>query len=344
MTVIDVGGQVRHGEELDISAVETWLKDQGVELQGQAQVTQYSGGASNWTYRLEYDNVDLILRRPPKGTKAKSAHDMAREYNVQKHLAPHYPVLPEMLALCQDEQVIGCDFYVMKRIAGIILHQVPYQGTELEKLGKGEGYCRRQVEGWDTRYQKALTPNVPDFAFVRQWLQQYIPADSKTCVIHNDWRFDNVILDPQQPTKVIGVLDWEMATLGDPLMDLGSALAYWIQDDDDALMKSSRRQPTNLKGMLTRQQVVDYYLAKTGLQPTNWAFYEVFGLFRLAVIAQQIYYRYYHQQTDNPAFKDFWIMIHALHIRALKLIAENNVEAQQLIPEYAAKLQDILKR
>jgi aminoglycoside phosphotransferase (APT) family kinase protein len=127
-------------------------------------------------------------------------------------------------------------------------------------------------------------------------------------------------------------------------MDLGSALAYWIQEDDDALMKSSRRQPTNLKGMLTRQQVVDYYLEKTGLQPTNWAFYEVFGLFRLAVIAQQIYYRYYHQQTDNPAFKDFWILIHALHIRALKLIAQNNTEAQQLIPEYAAKLQDILKR
>ena len=226
----------------------------------------------------------------------------------------------------------------------IELHQVPYQGTELEKLGKGEGYCRRQVEGWDARYQKALTPNVPDFAFVRQWLLEHIPADSKTCVIHNDWRFDNVILDPQQPTQVIGVLDWEMATLGDPLMDLGSALAYWIQEDDDALMKSSRRQPTNLKGMLTRQQVVDYYLDKTGLQPENWAFYEVFGLFRLAVIAQQIYYRYYHQQTDNPAFKDFWILIHALHIRALKLIAANNAEAQQLIPEYGAKLQDILKR
>jgi aminoglycoside phosphotransferase (APT) family kinase protein len=373
MAVIDVGGQVRHGEELDISAVETWLKDQGVNLQGQAQVTQYSGGASNWTYRLQYDNADLILRRPPKGTKAKSAHDMAREYLVQKHLAPFYPVLPDMVALCQDENVIGCDFYVMNRIEGIIpranlpkelqldeqqvqqlclnvldklieLHQVPYQGTELEQLGKGEGYCRRQVEGWDTRYSKALTPNVPDFAFVRQWLQQHIPADSKTCVIHNDWRFDNVILDPQQPTQVIGVLDWEMATLGDPLMDLGSALAYWIQDDDDALMKSSRRQPTNLKGMLTRQQVVDYYLEKTGLQPTNWAFYEVFGLFRLAVIAQQIYYRYYHQQTDNPAFKGFWILIHALHIRALKLIAQNNTEAQQLIPEYAAKLQDILKQ
>ena len=373
MTIIDIGNQVRNGEELDVNAVETWLTNQGIKLQGQVKLSQYSGGASNWTYRLQYDNVDLILRRPPQGTKAKSAHDMVREYHVQQYLAPFYPVLPEMIALCQDERVIGCDFYVMKRIEGIIpranlpqelaldeqqvrqlclnvldklieLHQVPYQGTALETLSRGEGYCHRQVEGWDARYCKALTPNVPDFAFVRQWLQQHCPADAQTCIIHNVWRFDNVILDPQQPTKVIGVLDWEMATLGDPLMDLGSALAYWIQDDDDALLKASRRQPTHLKGMLTRQQVVDYYLEKTGLQPKNWSFYEVFGIFRLAVIAQQIYYRYYHQQTDNPAFKDFWILVQALHIRALQLIAKSNMAAQQLMTEYKTKLQDILKQ
>ena len=373
MAVIDVGGQVRHGEELDIVAVENWLKEQGVELQGQAQVTQYSGGASNWTYRLQYDNADLILRRPPKGTKAKSAHDMAREYNVQKHLVLFYPVLPEMIALCQDDSVIGCDFYVMKRIEGIIpranlpkelqldqsqvqqlclnvldklieLHQVPYQGTELEKLGKGDGYCRRQVEGWDARYQKALTPNVPDFAFVRQWLLEHIPADSKTCVIHNDWRFDNVILDPKNPTQVIGVLDWEMATLGDPLMDLGSALAYWVEDTDNQIFKATRRQPTHLKGMFTRQQVVDYYLQKTGLSTDNWTFYEVFGIFRLAVIAQQIYYRYYHKQTNNPAFKDFWIVIHALHIRALKLIGLQKIEANELAQKYIAKFKELMPK
>ena len=373
MTMIDIGGQVRHGEELDISAVEKWLKDQGVQLQGQAQVTQYSGGASNWTYRLQYDNQDLILRRPPKGTKAKSAHDMEREYNVQKHLAPFYPVLPEMIALCQDDSVIGCDFYVMKRIEGIIpranlpkelqldqsqvqqlclnvldklieLHQVPYQGTELEKLGKGDGYCRRQVEGWDARYQKALTPNVPDFSFVHQWLLEHIPADSKTCVIHNDWRFDNVILDPKNPTQVIGVLDWEMATLGDPLMDLGSALAYWVEDTDNQIFKATRRQPTHLKGMFTRQQVVDYYLQKTGLSTDNWTFYEVFGIFRLAVIAQQIYYRYYHKQTNNPAFKDFWIVIHALHIRALKLIGLQKIEANELAQKYIAKFKELMPK
>ena len=165
MSVIDVGSTVREGEELDIQAVTAWLKQQNVDVVEPVQVTQYSGGASNWTYRLKYSNADLILRRPPKGTKAKSAHDMAREYHVQKNLAPFYPVLPEMVALCQDEAVIGCDFYVMQRIEGIIpraklppeldfsetqvhelcvnvidklieLHQVPYAGTELEKLGK----------------------------------------------------------------------------------------------------------------------------------------------------------------------------------------------------------------
>lgn len=373
MPVIDVGGKVREGEELNIEAVEQWLIQQGVDLQGLVEVTQYSGGVSNWTYRLKYDNADLILRRPPKGTKAKSAHDMAREFNVQKALTPFYSALPEMLALCQDESVIGCDFYVMKRIKGIIpraklppelkfdetqihelctnvldklieLHQVPYIGTELETIGKGDGYCRRQIEGWDSRYEKAHTLNVPSFKYVRKWLKSHIPEDSKTCVIHNDWRLDNVILDPKDPTQVIGVLDWEMATLGDPLMDLGSALAYWVEDTDNQIFKSTRRQPTHLKGMLTRKQVVDYYLEKTGLTTDNWAFYEVFGIFRLAVIAQQIYYRYYHKQTTNPAFKDFWIVIHALHIRALKLIGLQKFEANDLAQKYIAKFKELMPK
>ncbi|MBP6113857.1 MAG: phosphotransferase family protein [Acinetobacter sp.] len=373
MSIIDVGGQVREGEELDIQAVTKWLLENGVDVQSPAEVTQYSGGASNWTYRLKYDNADLILRRPPKGTKAKSAHDMAREFKVQKALVPYYPVLPEMLALCQDESIIGSDFYVMRRIEGIIpraklppelqfgepevrelctnvidklieLHQVPYLGTDLEQLGKGEGYCRRQVEGWDSRFDKAHTINVPSFKYVRKWLLEHIPEDSKTCVIHNDWRFDNVILDPKNPTQVIGVLDWEMATIGDPLMDLGSALAYWVEDTDNQIFKSTRRQPTHLKGMFKRKEVVEYYLNKTGLETSNWTFYEVFGVFRLAVIAQQIYYRYYHKQTTNPAFKDFWIVIHALHIRALKLIGIQKIEANDLAQKYIVKFKEMMPK
>jgi len=348
MSIIDVGGAVRRGEELDIKAVDQWLKEQRIVLNGTPQVTQYSGGASNWTYRIRYDNRDLILRRPPAGTKAKSAHDMNREYKVQKALKPLYPLVPDMVALCTDESVIGCDFYVMDRIEGVIpradlpedlnftpkkvnqlcmntidaliaLHQVPYQGTDLEDLGKGDGYCRRQVEGWIKRYEKAKTPDVPSFEAIRTWLLNHIPQDVKTCVIHNDWRFDNVILDPEDPTRLIGVLDWEMATLGDPLMDLGCALAYWIQEDDSVLLKSTRRQPTHLKGMFNRKEVVKYYLQKTGLQTDNWNFYEVFGLFRLAAIVQQIYYRYYHKETQNPAFKDFGVFVEAMFARCLQL-------------------------
>ena len=261
--ILDKGGDVREGEELDAKAVSEWLRAQGVEIEGEPTVTQFSGGASNWTYRLQYDSQnnspdssqDLILRRPPKGTKAKSAHDMVREYTVQKALKDAYPYVPKMVALCTDEDIIGSDFYVMERMEGIIpranlpkgidlneaqtralctnvidalieLHQVDYtEHPDLVNLGRGDGYCERQVSGWDKRYVKAKTPNVPSFALVRQWLGKHTPADSKTCVIHNDWRFDNVILDAADPTKVIGVLDWEMATLGDPLMDLGSALA-----------------------------------------------------------------------------------------------------------------------
>ena len=359
--ILDKGGDVRDGEALDAKAVSTWLRAQRVDIQGEPSVTQFSGGASNWTYRLQYEgedkSQDLILRRPPKGTKAKSAHDMVREYTVQKALTDAYPYVPKMVALCTDEAVIGADFYVMERMAGIIpranlpkgveldaaqtralctnvidalikLHQVDYtKHPDLVSLGRGAGYCARQVSGWDKRYVKAKTPNVPSFALVRQWLHKHTPADSKTCLIHNDWRFDNVILAANDPTQVIGVLDWEMATLGDPLMDLGSALAYWIEADDNIIMQQSRRQPTHLKGMMTRDEVVTYYLEKTDLKIDNWTFYEVFGLFRLAGIVQQIYYRYYHKQTTNPAFQNFWIIVHVLHAKCLKLIAQYEGEA-----------------
>ena len=367
MSNMDRAGAVRQGESLDHEAVSAWLVRQGIEVQGQPEVTQYSGGASNWTYRLHYANADLVLRRPPQGTKAKSAHDMQREYRVQQALATHYPVVPKMVALCQDQSVLGCDFYVMQRIEGLILrqnlpkglvlseiqtqqlckqmwdqlialHQVPYQQTDLANLDKGEGYCQRQVDGWDQRFVRAKTLNVPSFRYVRQWLKKHVPQDTLRCLIHNDWRFDNLILDPQHPTQIIGVLDWEMATIGDPWMDLGSALAYWVEEQDSALFKAIRRQPSHLKGMFSRQQVVDYYIQKTGLVPQNWTFYEVFGIFRLAVIAQQIYYRYYHRQTRNPAFKDFWIVVHALHMRALKCIAQHRLEHDPRLGPYYQKI------
>jgi aminoglycoside phosphotransferase (APT) family kinase protein len=340
---------VRPGEELDVAAVDAWLKTVEPGLDGLPEVTQYSGGASNWTYRLRYANRDLVLRRPPAGTKARSAHDMAREHDVQKALAPHFPLVARMVGLCRDPSVLGCEFYVMERLDGFIarrnlprgmvldaaatrrlchsfvdalvdLHRVDYRAAGLATLFKGPGYARRQVEGWSGRYEKARTWNVPSFARVRAWLADHVPDDAAACVIHNDWRFDNMVLDRADPTRVVGVLDWEMATVGDPWMELGSALAYWVEPDDHALMRMTRRQPTHLPGMLRRAEVVEYYASRTGRSPSSWPFYEVFGLFRLAGIAQQIYYRYFHGETDNPAFKRFWIMVNYFDWRCRGII------------------------
>lgn len=341
---IDAAGAVRPGEELDLPALDAWLKARLPGLRGTPRVTQYTGGASNWTYRLEYENDDLVLRRPPAGTKARSAHDMGREFRLQQALRPVFPYVPEMRAYCEDPEVIGAEFYVMQRLDGVIprrslpgaaglsreqvrrlctnvldvliaLHQVDHVAAGLGHLGAGAGFVKRQVEGWSRRYRDARTWNVPRGEAIMAWLEAHQPRTETICVTHNDFRFDNVVLDRADLTRVVGVLDWELATLGDPMMDLGNLLAYWVQADDDVFGRSIRRQPTHLPGMLTRAEVVGYYCARTGRDPADFAFYEVFGLFRLSVIAQQIYYRYFHRQTRNPAFRSFWAAVTYLHWR-----------------------------
>lgn len=346
----DAAGAVRSGEEFDIRAVDAWLKHAIPALRGSPQVTQYPGGASNLTYRLQYENDDLILRRPPLGTKARSAHDMGREFRIQQALKPVFPLVPEMRALCADTSVTGAEFYVMERVAGIIprknmprglvlppdrvrllcvnmldtlvaLHSVDYRAAGLDGIGKGAGYAQRQIEGWSKRYRDARTWNVPRGDRIMRWLAVHLPARERICVTHNDFRFDNLVLDPQDSTRVIGVLDWELATLGDPLMDVGNTLAYWVQADDDFLAQATRRQPTHLPGMLTRREVIGYYCGKMGFDAQDFTFYEVYGLFRLSAIAQQIYYRYHHGQTRNPGFKRFWLFVNYLHWRCRRAMA-----------------------
>lgn len=343
-----------------MTAAAAWLREHACapfanDVEGVPEVRQFSGGASNLTYLLRYPTRDLILRRPPAGTKAKGAHDMRREHDLQAALHPVFPLVPAMVAYCGDESVIGSEFYVMERIPGTILrknlpsdltltpeqvrtlctraidtlvdlHQVDVQASGLTAFGKGEGYVARQVAGWSKRYRAARTKGwrhgVGSFEKVMAWLEANQPADVGTCLIHNDFRFDNLVLAPDDPTQIVGVLDWELATLGDPLMDLGSALAYWVQADDNRWFKSFRRQPTHLPGMMTRAEVVAYYTSRRGidLTPKEWTFYEVFGLFRLAVIAQQIYYRYANGQTTNPDFKQFRMAVILLELRCRSLI------------------------
>ena len=345
---LDVGGAVRAGEALDVAAITAHLRAVGLDVDGVPVLTQFSGGASNWTYRLHYAQRDLILRRPPAGTKAKSAHDVVREAKLQRALQPVFPQVPNIVAIVDHDGVIGVPFYVMDRVAGIIprrrfprgveldastarqlclnvidtlvaLHAAPVD-DELAKFGRGAGYVQRQVDGWDERYQNACTFNVSKWSAVRQWLQDNVPKQERLCVVHNDWRFDNLVLDVEDPTKIIAVLDWELATIGDPWLELGSMLAYWVQADDDPFMKMTQRQPTTSPGMLTRREVVAYYEQRTGSVIPDWTFYEVFGLFRLATIAQQIYFRFHHGQTRNQAFKNFWVLVNVFAVRAWRLI------------------------
>ncbi|WP_114240822.1 phosphotransferase family protein [Dyella sp. C9] len=352
MTAIpDQARAVREEDAFDVARVDAFLKQHIDGLAGTPSVKQFPGGASNLTYLLSYPDRELVLRRPPRGAKAKSAHDMLREARVMAALKPGYPYVPAILARCDDESVLGADFYVMERLHGTILrrdlppelgldrdgvhklcvgfidrliqlHQVDTQQPGLRELAKGEGYIARQVSGWSERWRQAATEGSDPCEDVLAWLDANQPAqDNARCVIHNDYRFDNVVLSPDNPLDIIGVLDWEMATVGDPLMDLGGSLAYWVQADDDKIFQSFRRQPTHEAGMLTRAEVVAYYGGRTGIDVSRFGFYEVFGLFRLMVIIQQIYRRFALGQTTNPQFAGFGDAARYMGMRCRRLIA-----------------------
>ena len=335
---------VRDEDAFDIAKVHNWLTGY-VEERDLPEVSQFRSGASNLTYLLKYPDRELVLRRPPVGTKAVSAHDMKREFLIQSRLKPVYDIVPKVVALCEDHSILGSDFYVMERINGDIfrrdvpetlskedisimatalvaglaqLHAV--DATVLSELNKGPGYVTRQVEGWSKRYRSALTDDVPDGEDVMRWLDANKPDDVGSCIIHGDWRIDNMVFDLGRK-KLVGVLDWELATVGDPLMDLGSALAYWVDRNDDPEFASLRRQPSHLEGMPTRNEFIAKYLELSGRKCDDFTFYEVFGLFRLTVIIQQIWARYRAGQTTNPAFKGFGVGVNILVNRAQGLIS-----------------------
>jgi aminoglycoside phosphotransferase (APT) family kinase protein len=335
---------VRDEDSFDIAKVHAWLEPY-INQRALPDVQQFRSGASNLTYLLKYPDRELVLRRPPVGTKAVSAHDMKREFLIQSRLKPVYDLVPNVVALCEDQSILGSDFYVMDRIQGEIFRRdVPETLTKddisimanslvsglvqlhavdptiLQELNKGAGYVQRQVEGWSKRYRNALTDDVPDGEDVMSWLDANRPDDVGSCIIHGDWRIDNMVFDLAHK-KLAGVLDWELATVGDPLMDLGSALAYWVDRDDEPMFASLRRQPSHLEGMPTRKEFIATYLELSNRKCDDFTFYEVFGLFRLTVIIQQIWARYKAGQTTNPAFKGFGMGVNILINRAQGLIS-----------------------
>ncbi|MCP4673179.1 MAG: phosphotransferase family protein [Desulfobacula sp.] len=355
MGVIDKAGTIRTGEEIDPAAVKKFLQESVTDITGNIVITQFPSGFSNLTYMVEMGGRQMVLRRPPIGADVKAGHDMGREYRVLKALYPVFPYCPEPLAYTEDISIIGSPFFIMEKLSGIILrkdiprelsfsqgrakqlcmnlmdqlgniHGIDVKKAGLDFIGKPAGYVQRQVEGWSNRYIKAKTKDAPDYKSIMAWLKDKMPRDTDLpTIVHNDYKFDNVVLDPDQPEKIIGILDWEMTTYGDPLMDLGNSLAYWVEKDDPDEIQMMRTMPTNMPGALTRQEILDYYEKKTGRSTQRFDFYYIFGLFRLAVIAQQIYYRYFNKITDNERFAVLIFAVIALEKTALKIIESSDL-------------------
>ena len=355
MDLTDKPAPVRQGEGLDKTRIESFLKDAIPGLRGELSIQQFPRGYSNLTYLLTIGKNEFVLRRPPFGTKARTAHDMHREYRVLKALNPVFPYCPKPIVYTEDLSIIGSQFYVMERMRGIILrkdpppglsftaaqarqlcetllavqlelHSIDYKKIGLEDFGKPKGYVNRQVVGWSDRYRAAKTDDAPDYEEIMAWIKAKTPADiDKPGIIHNDYRLDNVVLDPHEPMKIIGVLDWEMATVGDPFMDLGNSLAYWVQRDDPKELQEIRVMPTNMEGALTRNEILRLYVEKSGRPIDNFDFYYCFGLFRLAVIAQQIYYRYYHGQTRDERFQSLIFVVQVLEKTAREVMEKSDL-------------------
>lgn len=332
----------REGEDLNLAALEPYLHEHLPQTDGQELVVeQFPSGFSNLTYLLRCGELDMVLRRPPFGNKVKSAHDMGREFRVLKALQSAYPLAPEPYLYCEDEEVIGAPFYVMERRHGIILrrklpkglhlepviagrlserfidaladlHSLDYEAVGLGDLGRPEGYVERQVTGWMKRYGKAQTDSWPEFEETGAWLLDNQPESSGAALIHNDYKYDNVLLSPYDLTRLVGVLDWEMCTVGDPLMDLGTTLAYWVEPGDPKPLIQAAFGPTAVEGSWSRSQLAEHYAQKTGASLDHMVFYMCFGYYKLGVIVQQIYYRYFKGHTQDPRFAQLNKMVDML--------------------------------
>jgi aminoglycoside phosphotransferase (APT) family kinase protein len=356
-TPLDTPSAVRPGEELDVAALAAYLARTVPGLESlraeDLHVEQFGSGFSNLTYLVRAGEAEWVLRRPPLGVAAgTSAHDVARECRILGALAPAYPKVPRTIACCADPSVLGAPFYVMERVRGTILRGVAdgravgeagmrrladafvaemaaihaLDAAGLAGLGRPEGYVARQVSGWSKRWAAARTGDVPDVERAAAWLAERQPPERGASLIHNDFKYDNLVLDPADPGRVLAVLDWEMATVGDPLMDLGTTLGYWVQRDDPPELRALGLGITALPGNPTREALVARYAAATGRDVSDAVFYYVFGLFKLAVVAQQIYARWAKGVTRDPRFGALDASVRALGATAVGAIARGRLD------------------
>ena len=315
---------VRSEEQLDISAVSAWL-GRPVEIE------QFPGGHSNLTYLVKMDGAEYVLRRPPLGPVAPKAHDMAREFRILRAVHPVFPPAPKPIALCEDLSVIGAPFYLMERRRGLVvrreippeiggdlalrrrigesvldtliqLHAVDASRPPVSEIGRPAGFLERQLQGWFGRWQRSRTRELPVMDRLMEWLSARIPASREAALLHDDYKLDNLMLDPADPARVVAVLDWEMSALGDPLIDLGILLCYWPQPGDPPERLESISPITAMPGWPTRAEMVARYAAATGRDVSRIAYYEIFAIFKLAVVLQQIYHRYHLGQTSDARF------------------------------------------
>jgi aminoglycoside phosphotransferase (APT) family kinase protein len=355
-SLIDRTQPVRRGEEIDLERLRDYLRQNLPDLSGPLSIEQFPAGFSNLTYLIRAGARQLVLRRPPIGAKIKTAHDMGREFTILSGLHPIYPKVPRPLLFCQDDSVVGAPFYVMERIEGIILraqppreikltpelmrrlsetfiatlveiHNVDYLRAGLENLGAPDGYVKRQVEGWIGRYQKSRTDDVPEIDRLARWLSENMPEDSKpSTLIHNDYKYDNIVLAPGDMSKALAVLDWEMATIGDPLMDFGTTLGYWVDADDSSDWQQYAFGITMLPGSFSRTEIVQRYADLSGRDLSNVVFYYVFGLLKIAVIVQQIYFRYRQGLTADERFSRLDRLVKACGTLAGRAIEKGRID------------------
>ena len=338
-----MGQKVRDGEELPEDRLKIFLDAKGlIELtQNDWEITQFSNGFSNLTYLIKSGVRELVLRRPPVGA-IKRGHDMGREFKVLSRLHRVFPQAPKAHVYCEDEAVMDVPFYVMDKLEGIVLtdselrnteidtlgfqnaaqswlntfvelHQIDYQSVGLSDLGRPEGYVSRQVSNWGKQYLRAATQEIPDANKVMTWLQDHQPLEYQHSLIHNDYKYNNVLYADRSWTEVVGVLDWEMCTLGDPMMDLGTSLSYWMMESDDEVLKRALSESTTMMpGNPSREELVQMYAEKSGRTINHLTFYYSYGLFKVAVIVQQIYFRFHKGYTTDKRFAHLDIATKAL--------------------------------